>query len=100
MKRLFFVLFSILSLASCRAAPGDTEKTLLWRISGKELIKPSYLFGTIHLICPGDYVWTRAMKQSLAACTQVCFELDMDDPAVLLGGAAGFMNKDGKRLQD
>jgi uncharacterized protein YbaP (TraB family) len=100
MKRFLFVVFSILSLVSCKAAQGDTEKTLLWRISGKDLSKPSYLFGTIHLICPGDYLWTNAMKQSLAECKQVCFELDMDDPAVLLGGAAGFMNKDGKRLED
>jgi uncharacterized protein YbaP (TraB family) len=100
MKRFFFVLFSILILVSCRAAQDDTGKTLLWRISGKDLAKPSFLFGTIHLICPSDYTWTPIMKQSLAECRQVCFELDMDDPAVLLGGASGMMNKDGKRLED
>ena len=27
------------------------DNTLLWQISGNELQKPSYLFGTFHLMC-------------------------------------------------
>jgi uncharacterized protein YbaP (TraB family) len=33
----------------CGAASGQTPKTLLWKISGKGLKQPSYLFGTMHL---------------------------------------------------
>lgn len=100
MKIILLTLCSILTLASCKATKDDTAKTLLWRIAGKNAGKPSYLFGTIHMICPSDYIWTDVMKRSLSECKQVCFELDMDDPSVLLGGATGMMNKSGKRLED
>ncbi|MBS7321171.1 MAG: TraB/GumN family protein, partial [Myroides sp.] len=34
------------------------NKSLLWEISGKGLEKPSYVFGTIHMICQEDYIMT------------------------------------------
>jgi len=100
MKQLLTFLLSGLMLVSCKAAEKTGDKSLLWRISGKELKKPSYLFGTMHLICPDDYVWTDAMKKSLAECRQVCFELDMDDPAALAQASGGFMGDEGKKLQE
>lgn len=44
-------LFTLLMLACFFCARGQKKlpNTLLWRISGKQLQKPSYLFGTIHL---------------------------------------------------
>jgi uncharacterized protein YbaP (TraB family) len=100
MKRLFAFLLAGLMLISCKAAEQKGNKSLLWRITGKGLKQPSYLFGTMHLICPDDYVWTDAMKRSLAACGQVCFELDMDDPDAMMEASGGFMSTDGKKLQD
>ena len=104
MKRfLSFLLLPLASLLSCRAQtprqPAET-KSLLWKISGKGLSQPSYLFGTIHLICPGDYLWTDAMQRSLAACKQVCLELDMDDPKTLSSASEGLMNTGEKKLKD
>ncbi len=41
--------------AILKAAPADTlEHALLWKVSGKGVSKPSYLFGTYHLMT-GDY---------------------------------------------
>lgn len=102
MKRLGALLLSLLVIGSCKAQQPRQQdnKSLLWKISGKNLKTPSYLFGTIHMLCNDDYVWTDAMKKSLAACKQVCFELDMDDPSVLMGAAAGMMATDGKQLKD
>ena len=40
-----------------------TEKlanSLLWEISGKDITKPSYLFGTMHLLCADDAKLTTA----------------------------------------
>lgn len=71
------------------------EKSLLWRISGKELKQPSWLFGTIHLISSDDYIWTEQMKYALDQSNKVCFELDLDDPnmlAEIAGGMAGTSN--------
>lgn len=51
MKQLHKPFFTLLLLASffCVRAQKKLPQTLLWRISGKQLQKPSYLFGTIHL---------------------------------------------------
>ena len=52
------------------------------------------------MLCPGDYLWTGAMKTSLATCDKVCFELDMDDPGLLAAAGAGMMDTSGKSLRD
>lgn len=50
--KLIFTVFTALFISfSCTThSSNDTENTLLWRISGNGLEKPSYLFGTHHLI--------------------------------------------------
>ncbi len=78
----------------------DGSKSLLWKVSGNGLQKPSYLFGTLHVICPDDYVWTPAMQKALDACDKVAFEMDMDDPSLQSKMASGMMLKDGKTLKD
>ncbi len=100
MKRIITWLLLCSVLCSCRAAQPADNKSLLWKIEGHGLRAPSYLFGTIHMLCPDDYLWTDAMKKSLAGCRKVCFELDMDDPSVLTEASGGFMSNDGKKLQD
>jgi len=73
---------------------------LLWKISGKDLKSPSYILGTIHLICPEDYIWTDAMQQALSASEKVAFELDMDDPGLQMKVALGMSEQNGKSLKD
>lgn len=88
-------------MAANQAAAQSDDHALLWRISGNNLHSDSYLFGTIHLVCPSDYLWTDAMKNALAASEQVCFELDMDDPKVLQEVSTGLsLNGSDKQLQD
>ncbi len=55
-------------------------KSLLWEISGNGLEKSSYLYGTIHIICPDDFVISDNLKAAFEAAEQVALELDMDDP--------------------
>lgn len=76
------------------------NRSLLWRITGNDMKKPSYLFGTMHAICKDDYVWTPAMKRSLKAAKEVCFEMDMDDPSLMTEAAKGMIDYSGKTLQD
>jgi uncharacterized protein YbaP (TraB family) len=79
----------------------DTNnKSLLWKITGKGLKKPSYLFGTIHIICSADYVWTPAMEKALSESSKVAFEMDMDDPTLQTQMTAGMMLPEGKKLKD
>lgn len=106
MYKLFTLCCSLLlGLSACtgqtkRKVTATDNKSLLWKISGKGLKQPSYLFGTIHMICPSDYVWTPAMQKALDAAGKVAFELDMDDPSMQMEVAMGMMMKDGRKLKD
>ncbi|WP_276134818.1 TraB/GumN family protein [Polluticoccus soli] len=75
-------------------------KSLLWRITGKDMKKPSYLFGTIHLVCPEDYFWTTTMESTLNSAEVVCFEMDLDAPDIFLEVAKGMINNEEKKLKD
>ena len=92
--------------ASCKAQTQNnflTQKsnnTLLWRISGNGLSQPSFLFGTFHLLCKGDIHFSKQLLDAVKMSNEIYMELDMDDPATLMGGLL-FMNmKEGKKLQD
>lgn len=76
------------------------DNTLLWEISGKGLAKPSYLLGTFHLLCKQDIQFSNACRQAISNSSQIYFELDIDDPATLLGGLMLMNMKDGKKLED
>ena len=80
---LLSLLFCVLSVASRAQVPA--ENSLLWEISGRGLAKPSYLFGTIHLICPTDFSLSDSLKSTLLRTQQVALEMDMDDPGMMAG---------------
>lgn len=103
MKNLFCLFIALFSLTGPTANAQDdakANKSLLWKISGNGMQKPSYLFGTIHIICKDDYIWTDKMKKSFDAASEVCMEMDMDDPSILMEIASGMLNKEGKKLED
>lgn len=56
-----------------------STNTLLWRISGNNLSKPSYLFGTIHLLCANDIELSETLKSAIKETDKVYLELDMDN---------------------
>ncbi len=82
MKKLKFLLSAILLtlVAQIATSQAPTEKALLWRISGNGLESPSYLFGTIHIICEDNYVMTEATETALKSSEKLVMELDMTDP--------------------
>lgn len=104
--KTFLALLSSFLFQSCFAQPGpqinsnNTDQTLLWEISGKGLKKPSYLFGTFHLMCKDDIKFSDNLLLALKSAEEVYFEMDLDDVSNTLG-AMMFMNmKDGKTLKD
>jgi uncharacterized protein YbaP (TraB family) len=101
MKKVLLLVSYITSLVSSAFfAQAQDSNSLLWKISGKNLAKPSYLFGTIHLICRNDFLWTTAMDTSLLNSDKVCFEMALDDPNLAVETAKGMMNTNGKKLKD
>ena len=106
--RTIFLLSSIwILLQGCKAQQkkinykiNKDENSLLWRISGKGLKKPSYLFGTFHLMCRDDIHISDQLSTAIKSADVVYMELDMDDPATLLGGFTMMNMKGGKKLKD
>lgn len=79
------------------------ENALLWEISGKDLKKPSYLFGTIHIIGAEDYFIPKGTLTALENSDKVFFEIDvkdMTDMGALMGIMSKIFMKDGMTLKE
>ncbi len=61
------------------------NNTLLWRISGKDIRQPSYLFGTMHMLCADDIALSDSLRQAISSASHVYLELDMDNIFEMLG---------------
>ena len=79
-NRKLVVIFFLTLCSMQSIAQRDKTNTLLWEISGNGLQQPSYLFGTIHMICKEDFLISEIVKQKFNSSKQVYLELDMDDP--------------------
>jgi uncharacterized protein len=94
MLRFFFVLASLVISFVVNAQ--NLEKSLLWKISGNGLEKPSYLFGTMHAVCEINFD-TDVIK-ALDETNQLYLEIDLDDPKLQINMMKGMMMKDGITL--
>jgi uncharacterized protein YbaP (TraB family) len=79
----FILSTLILFIALLTKAQTSLEKTLLWQITGPGITAPSYLYGTIHLMCPEDIIVSTELRAKFYSTKQLFLELKMDDPAVL-----------------
>jgi uncharacterized protein len=70
-------LILLLSLTAYLAS--DAQNSLLWEVSGKGLAAPSYLYGTMHMVCAEDTKMSEGLKNAIKKSKQVYFELDMDN---------------------
>lgn len=89
MMRNILAFAALLWLASCNPAKQavsytpeqltPTEKSVFWKITGNGLKKPSYLYGTIHLIPSKEYEMPNAVREALDHTKRVTFEIDMKE---------------------
>lgn len=77
---------------------GDMNN-LLWEISGNGLSKPSYLYGTIHMICETDFFIKDQLREKFDNAAKLYLEIDMDDPGMNMKMLQLAMLKD-KKLSD
>lgn len=78
----------------------DGARTLLWEVSGNGLLKPSYVFGTMHVLCAEDAKLSANLLSAIASANRIYLEIDMDDQAQMLGSLKYFRMNDGVKLQD
>ena len=106
MKSYLISLSVLFLFVSCKAqnqkdwAINADNNTLFWKVSGKDLKKPSFLYGTFHLLCKDDIHMSDPLKNAIRAVDTIYMEMDMDDPTVMLSGMMYMNMKDGKTLKD
>lgn len=79
------------------------ENALLWKITGKGLKQPSYLFGTIHIIGAEDYFLPNGILSAIERTDKMYFEIDvkdMTDISAMMGMMGKIFMKDGQSLKD
>lgn len=97
---IFAMLFSIVSNIQAQTGKTTANSSLLYEISGKNLKKPSYLFGTIHLMCEKDMFPAEKLKSYINQTEQMMLELDLDDASIMQKAAKGMMLPDGKTIKN
>jgi len=104
MNKILWLVAACLGLFACKTTktsktPPPDENALLWKISGKGLSQPSWLYGTIHMICASDFVISDSLKSAFRQSNKIYLELDMDDPQMDAKMLRLAVNK-GKKLTD
>lgn len=72
------IVFSVTIEAQTKSP--KLEKSLLWEVSGNGLSKPSYLYGTTHMICSADYFLTEKTKKAFDVSDKIVCEVNFSDP--------------------
>ncbi|MGC4056931.1 MAG: TraB/GumN family protein [Chitinophagaceae bacterium] len=98
MKTLQIIFFSLLFAVNTLHAKNN--EGLLWRITSADGKHTSFLFGTIHVICPEDHFWTPSMQVSFEKCNRICFEMNIADPGLITEASMQLMDFSGKTLRD
>ena len=98
--QLLVLIGLLLSSTAWAQKQKKSEHSLLWKISKEGNNMPSYLFGTIHIICESDYFWTASMQKSFEETKQLCIEMDISNNTLSMETAALMMDLSGGTLRD
>ncbi|MGY6522624.1 MAG: TraB/GumN family protein [Mongoliitalea sp.] len=100
MRKSVFIWIVLLIQLSPAFAQQALENSLLWKISENGLEQPSYLFGTIHVICSEDFKMDDRILSALKSSKKIVLELNMSDPMLVQEMQSQSMNKDFYNIQN
>ncbi|MCM2311018.1 MAG: TraB/GumN family protein, partial [Steroidobacteraceae bacterium] len=80
MIRQLAVLVASATIATAAMAAPAVGQSVLWSVRGEH--NTVYLFGSIHVLRPGDVGLPSAAEAAYDDAEQLVMEIDMDDPAV------------------
>jgi uncharacterized protein YbaP (TraB family) len=83
MKNVFKSIVAVTVFAfsfSTNAQTPKNENSVLWEVSGNGLVKPSYLFGTVHMICGKDFVMQPKAVAAFSKTSKLALEINVADP--------------------
>ena len=76
MKNLFRVI-GVFALLLTSLTGAFAQKTLLFKISGNGLTKPSYVFGTLHMVCSETYKLPEPVKKAIVGSEVIYTEVEI-----------------------
>lgn len=108
MRSKFFkyasLLITLTGIISCESKSqyntAMNNKSLLWEVTGKDLSKPVYIYGTMHLLCASDAALSDNLQNIVKDADEIYFEIDMDDIGELLSGLKEGAMKNDTSLSD
>lgn len=77
------VIITFLLTVHLKAQEKQVTNSLLWEVSGKGLSKPSYIYGTIHMICEPDFIIQDKTKLAFEKSEELVMEINLSDPLEL-----------------
>jgi uncharacterized protein YbaP (TraB family) len=79
----------------------SSQAQLLYKIEGNNLQKPSFIYGTIHIMPKKDFVISDSIKSALKSCRELAMEVDLNmDLKTQLEILELTMLPDGKTIAD
>lgn len=79
--------------------PINSNNSLLWQISGNGLTKPSYLYGTVHVISQEDYFLGKNVSKKINNSDELIMEIDLDNMDIMSIAKISVL-PDGKLIKD
>jgi uncharacterized protein len=61
----------------------NVSAQLLWKVEGNGLQQASYLYGTMHVLCPEDFNISEQVLKAFQNTEELVLEIDATDPVVL-----------------
>ena len=95
MKKLSLLFWANLFMLSAIAQ--NLENSLLWKVE-KDGEKPSYLFGTIHVLPQADFELDENVKKAFSESEELIMEMDLTDPTLQAIMFLGMNMADGMTL--
>jgi hypothetical protein len=79
-KTIIAVLVFTLTFSSSQAQQEiKLENSVLWKIEHSELKEPSYILGTLHLMCEDDFKISKKISQTLQNVDALVLEVNLSD---------------------
>ena len=76
---LLFLSLLVTSQTAEKVSSINNNNSLLWKISGNGLSKPSYLFGTYHMLCKDQFIIKDKVKNALEKSDGIVAEVNFLD---------------------
>ena len=81
---VILITIFLITVTDFRVYAQNNSTSIFWKVTGNGLEKPSYLYGTVHLIPQSDFFLMDSLENKFESCREIVLEVDMDDPDFLI----------------